>query len=149
MIHCSISDFRRYQSLNPRFPALADYLESGELHSLPLGRHDIIGDELFVIASPDAVTRTHALLEAHDQYADVHVLMAGVECMGWAPRAQLQMEDAPFDAERDFVHYQDDYAADFFVNAGELVVFFPEDGHAPLLGQGAAVHKAVFKVRVA
>jgi beta-galactosidase beta subunit len=67
--------------------------------------------------------------------------------MGWAPRAQLQQQDAPFDTEHDSVQYQDDYAADFCVNPGELVVFFPEDGHAPLLGEGA-VHKAVFKVRV-
>lgn len=148
MIHCSISDFRRYQSLNSRFPALADFLESGKLDALGLGRHEILGDDLFVIVSPDAVTRNSAPLEVHDRYADVHVLMAGAECMGWAPRAQLQQQDAPFDAERDFVYYQDDYAADFCLNPGQLVVFFPEDGHAPLLGEGESVHKAVFKVRV-
>jgi biofilm protein TabA len=148
MIHCAISDFRRYQLLNSRFPAVAEFLESGKLQKLGLGRHDIMGDELYVMVSPDTATRTNSLLEVHDQYADVHVLMSGVECMGWAPRAQLQKQDAPFDVARDFAYYQDEYAADFCVNAGELVVFFPEDGHAPLLGAGAIVHKAVFKVRV-
>jgi len=148
MIHCSIPDFHRYQSLNAHFQALADFLQSGKLSTLGAGRYDIVGDELYVIVSPEAATRPTGILEAHNRYIDVHTVIAGRECMGWAPRAQLQVQDAPFDAERDFICYRDKYRADFCVNPGELVVFFPEDGHAPLIGDGTAIHKAVFKVRV-
>lgn len=148
MIQCSIPDFRRYQSLNSHFSALADFLESGKLRTLGAGRHDIFGDDLYVIASPAAATRSTGMLEAHDQYIDVHVVVTGVERMGWAPREQLQVQDAPFDAERDCVCYRDDYTVIFCVNPGDVVVFFPEDGHAPLLGDGNVIHKAVFKVRV-
>lgn len=146
MIQCSKGEFRRYATLQPRLMELAKFLEEDAHLSLGNGRHEILGNELFVIASPEGKTRPTALLEAHNRYIDVHVLIDGEEGMGWAPREVLCSPEAPFNAEDDYICFRDAAASVFQLAAGNLVVFFPEDAHVPLLGNGHAVHKCVFKV---
>ena len=148
MILCSIHEFRRYLGQNSRFARLANAMEPARLSTLEKGRRDIAGEELFVIASPDAVTRETAMLEAHRKYIDVHVLLEGTESMGWAPLGTLSVEDKPFDVENDFVCFRDPYKCTFALEPRTIAVFFPEDAHAPLLGNGHRVHKCVFKVLV-
>ena len=148
MILCSMRDFGRYEGLNTRFGALADVLETQNLRDFSVGRHDILGDKLYVIAAPQAATQPVVMLEAHRRYIDVHVSLDGTDGIGWAPLDMLLTEDAPFDGERDFVCYREPHLSIHLVTAGSLAVFFPEDAHAPLLGDGHLVHKCVFKVLV-
>lgn len=146
MILCSLRDFCRYEGLNSRFGALADVLETQNLREFSVGRHDILGDKLYVVAAPQAATQPVVLLEAHRRYIDVHVTLDGMDGIGWAPLDMLTTEDAPFDDERDFVNFRDPHVSLHLVTPGNLAVFFPEDAHAPLLGDGHLVHKCVFKV---
>jgi biofilm protein TabA len=148
MIQCSIHDFHRYQPLNAHFAKLSEYLRQTDLRSIEEGRHDISGDAIFVIASRNAVTRADAMLEVHRRYIDVHTVVEGAESLGWAPLSELTTEDAPFDEQKDYGLYRDAAVSEISVTAGSLVIFFPEDAHAPLLGDGHMVHKCVFKVLV-
>ena len=36
----------------------------------------------------------------------------------------------------------------FTVKPGQMVVFFPQDGHAPCISDKPAIKKAIFKVKV-
>lgn len=148
MILCSVSDFERYLDMNSRFDAMLDALDLEALKQRDAGRHDILGDELFVVASPGTPTRSNAMLEAHRQYVDVHVLLDGTESIGWACIDDLVLPDKEFDVVRDFICYRDPHVCRLTLKPGQLLVCFPEDAHAPLLGSGNLVHKCVFKVLV-
>jgi biofilm protein TabA len=148
MLLCSKADFRRYADHSGRFEALALLLDERDFAALPEGRHDLLGDDLYVVSAPRAATRPQALLEAHRCYIDVQLVLDGAEEMGWAPLESLSDEAEPYDAERDIVFFNDPPVSVLRVTPGNLVVFFPEDAHAPLLGDGHLVHKCVFKVRV-
>lgn len=148
MILCKVRDFRRYEDLNCRFGALADALEAGDLRRLSPGQHEILGEELYVIAAPNASTRPDPMLEAHRRYIDVHVVLDGVDTVGWAALDTLNSQDSGYDEEVDRSTYLDQPTSVHQLTPGSLAVFFPEDAHAPLLGDGHLVHKCVFKVLV-
>lgn len=146
MILSKICDFRRYEGLNCRFGALADALEAGDLRNLAPGRHDILGEELYVVVSPFAATRPSTVFEAHRRYVDVHVVLDGVDAIGWAPLDSLEQQNTEYASEQDCMSFSDPPASVHLITPGNLAIFFPEDAHAPLLGDGHLVHKCVFKV---
>jgi len=150
MILCPLADFPRYASLHPAFPRIAEALARLDLDTLPEGRTELAGGDLFVLASPVARTRpaAEAQLEVHRRFVDVQVILRGTDRMGWAPLAACRDEAQAYDPERDIAFFHDAPAACVDVPAGHLAVFFPEDAHAPLIGGGETVHKLVFKARV-
>lgn len=117
------------------------------------GRVEIAGDRVFALVQsyqtvwPDALIR----LEAHRKYVDVQYVLAGQECIAWASTEQMPVS-TPYDAAAEAWFGDVPAAATTCVrlNAGQLAVFFPTDGHAPRLAAGAAapVRKIVVKVAV-
>lgn len=148
MILSSILDFDRYEHLHPLFPAVGRFLRGTDLDALPEGRTDIQGDRLFVLASPQAHTRpgSEAPLEVHRRYIDVQVVLEGLDTMGWCPIEHCHGPRGDFDTARDLHFFDDAPVAYVPVPPGDLAVFFPEDAHAPLIGDGAPVRKLVIKV---
>ena len=49
--------------------------------------------------------------------------------------------------EKDVMFYDDEPSTYFTLDEGEIGIFFPQDAHAPLVGDGR-VKKAVVKVKV-
>jgi biofilm protein TabA len=150
MILCPISQFPRYRQLHPLFPAVEAFLADMDLRVGQEGRKDLEGDSLYVNSSPQARTRTasEALLEAHRTYIDVQVILEGTETMGWSPLEACRTEAVPYDPVQDIVFFSDAPMNLITVPAGHLVIFFPEDAHAPLIGDGQVVKKRVVKVQV-
>ena len=96
-------------------------------------------------------SRPDGFFESHRKYIDVQVIVAGEELMEVKDISQLAVSD-PYAPERDLIKYGD--AADTSVlklRAGDVAVFFPEDGHLPSLRWRNAdlVRKTVVKVPVA
>lgn len=149
MILSSILDFERYEHLHPAFPRVGRFLRETDLDALPEGRLDLEGDDLFVLASPGAVTRAQGRLEIHRAYIDVQVVLEGLDTMGWCPLEHCHLPEGPYDAARDLQFFLDPPVAHVPVPAGDVAVFFPEDAHAPLLGDGRGVRKLVVKVAIA
>ena len=131
MIHDTISNFRKYASLNPRFGVVADWLESTDLKTLACGKHEILpNDEVFVnVQEITGRELSEIPVEAHRKYTDVQIPLSGDESMGWLPAAELLPE--PFDAERDVVLTRQDVSDLVKVRLGEFIVFTPDDAHAP------------------
>lgn len=151
MILSTLSDFPRYAALHPAFPRVIDFLASADLAALPEGRTDLDGDDCFVLSSPQARTRpaSEALLEAHRRYLDIQVVLAGVDTLGWSPLDACRDIAVPFDPVKDIGFFREAPQNHVTLRAGQLVVFYPEDAHAPLIGEGELVRKLVFKLRVA
>jgi biofilm protein TabA len=94
--------------------------------------------------------RPDGFFESHRKYIDVQVIVAGEELMEVQDISRLVVSE-PYSAERDFIKYAD--SADTSVlrmRAGDVAVFFPEDGHMPSLRWRNAdlVRKTVVKVPV-
>ncbi len=138
----------RYRALHPAFAAAFDFLETADLASLPPGRVELDGERLFVlIDEPDGRGRAGARLEAHRRYIDIQLTVSGTEHIGWRPLEQCRSEDGPFAADRDVGFFSDQPETWLVIPPRHFAIFYPEDAHAPLAGDGR-LKKAVVKVEL-
>ena len=116
----------------------------------PLGRINIKGDELFINNSnPECKKREDQVLELHHQYIDIQILLEGCETMGWKATDDLKKESvvSSYNEEEDYALYNDAPTTFFDIRPGQFVIFYPEDAHAPVIGEGK-IRKMVAKVRL-
>ncbi len=150
MVLSNLNNRERLESLHPLMPRLFEWLEQNNPLELPLGIHEIEGKDLFINnqAPEELFTAENAPIEVHRKYIDVQVVLQGSECMGWKPMEEVEEWRGEYDEQKD-VRFSDERCEHFVtLKAGELVVFFPEDGHAPLIGAGdAPLKKFIAKVR--
>jgi YhcH/YjgK/YiaL family protein len=148
MIIDTLDNAERYYDLHPAFAQALAFLSRSDLAQLPAERHDIDGDRLFcAISKGPGRPRAEASLEAHRKYVDIQYVIAGAEEMGWKPTAECRTVKTPYDADKDIEFFEDTPETWTDVPPGSFVIFFPEDAHAPLVGEGQ-IHKAVLKIAV-
>ncbi len=131
-----------------------DFLRSHDLKSLPVGKVEIAGDDVFAFVSTPVLRPFYdpnGLVEVHRRYIDVHVPIEGEETIGY-----LTLNGLPDGVE---FNEKDDYAlfpaktAPLTVKPGEFVVFFPPAGaHRPACTLGDvpitnALRKICIKVK--
>jgi YhcH/YjgK/YiaL family protein len=149
MILDDLPQWRRYQTLGPRFQQGFRYLETVAAQT-PLGRYELAGNDLFALVQTYPTRPVEQCrFEAHRQYADIQYIIAGNETILWAPLAALTTVTEPYNAEKDVAFFANPASSTALpVGTGQFAVFLPEDGHAPGSGTGD-VRKVVVKVRVA
>ena len=149
MIFNSLLRSERTERLHPLFKQLFDYVRTHDLSQVPAGRIVLQGDDLYINVDDASLrSREAQKLEVHRRYIDVHFPLDGVEEVGWRSLDSLTCEsEAPFDEARDFALYAAPATTYFTVRPGEFYVMFPEDAHAPIIGQGT-LRKAIAKVRI-
>jgi YhcH/YjgK/YiaL family protein len=146
MILDDLANAKRYYGLHPRIRAGLEFLERTNLAELAPGRHEIDGKQLYVLIGRDPGRgRAGAKLEAHRKYADIQLSIAGQEEIGWIPTSQCRQIEVPYDADGDGMLFADRPETWIALPPRKFTIFFPEDAHAPLGGQGE-LHKAVVKV---
>jgi len=136
----------QYTSLHKGFAAAFKYLRRPDLSTVPVGRHEIIEDFVYVLISKDESRGPAARLESHRKYIDVQYVISGDEKIGWRPTEGLT-STGDYEVARDIQFFSDEPSAWFGLKPGEFAIFLPTDAHAPLAGSGA-IHKAVVKVAV-
>ena len=138
----------QYVDLHPDFGTALKFLWRADLAELPDGRTDIDGDQVFaLVASDPGRGQTQARLEGHQRYIDIQLVIDGEERIGWRNRASCTEAADGYDQDRDLVFFTDLPTTWVDLQPGMLAVFFPNDAHAPLAGNGL-VRKVVIKVRV-
>lgn len=143
MIISTLKDIQRYYSINPFFKKGVDYVLAHR--DAPVGRYEIEGEDCFVMfVEGEKRPVTEAKLEVHNRYIDIQIVLDGVEGFGWKPRGACIAPQGGFDTERDILFFDDPYDRVLELSSDDVVVFFPEDGHAPLIGSGT-VRKAIIK----
>lgn len=156
------SSIQQQVAADPRFRAASAYVaEALQAHSVAAQRLarlaagvteriDLSGGSFALDQVYVPRLRPDGFFESHRKYIDVQVIVAGEELMEVQDISRLVVSD-PYNAERDLLKYAD--SADTSVlkmRAGDVAVFFPEDGHMPSLRWRNAdvVRKTVVKVPV-
>ncbi|MET0863759.1 MAG: YhcH/YjgK/YiaL family protein [Nakamurella sp.] len=144
LITGQISQGTRYTGIHPAFADAFAFLCSAEPAELPVGRHDR-GSFTAVVVETVGKSATGARLEFHHRDIDIHLTLVGHDIIGWRPRVACGPTDGEFDEVNDIGFVTDRPQLWVPVPVGGFAVFFPEDAHAPLAGEGQ-LRKVVLKI---
>ena len=147
MILAHLNDSDRYVSLHPLFKQLFDYVKAHDFTHVPAERIVLDGDRLFInVADATLKSPEEQVLEVHRRYIDVHFPLSREEIMGWSSLSVLATESMqPFNEGDDFAVYAERAQSYLTIHPGEFAIVWPEDAHAPIIGQGA-LRKLIAKV---
>jgi len=147
MIIDTISNLYKYVGLNPLFADVVEFLKNNDLNTMEEGKHPIMGDRLFVnITTTKARSEEEAILETHVEMVDIQMPLDTDETYGYTPLQCLP--ETEYDAGKDFSFYGDTKPQTYVTcRPGQMVIFFPQDGHAPCISEKPEFKKAIFKVK--
>ena len=147
MVIDSVKNCAKYTSLNPHFAKAFYFMATNDLASLAPGKYPIDGDNVYAsVVEGQLKKKEDARLEAHNGYIDIQICIRGRETFGWLSREACTTPAGEYDAAKDIIFFKDEETIFFTLHSGEFAIFFPEDGHTPMIGEGA-VKKCIIKVR--
>lgn len=149
MVVGKISDAERYFYLHPLFRKLFDFVIQNNLANFSTERIVLDGDDLFInMAETDLKKAEDQKLEVHREYIDVHFPLTAAETCGVTHLSDLTVDsDEPFSETGDYAVYSEKARTYFTVHPGDFYIVFPEDAHAPIIGEGK-IKKAIAKVKI-
>lgn len=150
MITSTLVHLPDFQILGPNFKKAIDYAVAMDFSALEPGKYSIDGEAVFAIVNEYSTKPVSECdPESHREYADIQVMVTGVERFGHTPLTG-QPETTPYDEEKDVALYtltpEDlNYVT---LHPGEFIIFFPYDIHQPevFMHQPGLVRKVVIKV---
>ena len=147
MIIDDLKNLKNYESVNPLFAKVIEFLKNNDLKAMEPGKYEIEGKDLFLnLAVAKGKTPDQAVLETHDKMIDIQIPISDAETFGYTPRENLPA--AAYNAEKDITKIPD-LAAESYITCqpGMMAIFFPQDGHAPCITGAPEIKKAIFKVK--
>jgi YhcH/YjgK/YiaL family protein len=148
MIIGSLGESRYYENIHPLFKQAFDYLKSVDFLKVEPGKYELAGTDLFAIVSDTTLKHAEdARLEVHNAYIDIQLPVSKTERFGWASRSTMNTPLGVFDDEKDIQFFDDEKSMIFPLQQGCFAVFFPDDAHAPCIGEGI-VRKVVVKIKL-
>ncbi len=149
MILCDIRDASRYYGISSQLTAALKWLAGHIGDNFTTGSQNLADCDVVVNAQePSMVKAVDAKLEAHRRFIDIHVPLLCNETIGWAPVEQLNIVEKPYNADADFELFGDPAHSLVVVRVGQIAIFFPEDAHAPNIGENPSHRKLCVKVPV-
>lgn len=150
MIIDTIQNGSKYYAIHPLFKQAFEYIAATDLSSMEPGKYAIDGDKLkAAYSNKKGVTADESVskFECHDKHIDIQVCINGVEKFGWKPREKCNVPNGGYNDAKDVQLYTDTPDTWFELTNGQFVIFFPEDVHAPMIGDGL-IKKLVIKVKI-
>ena len=148
MITDRLSNAHLYHSLGAGIRRAFEYLQQTDLLSLPAGRYELDGKNLYVVSQEyTSKLPEQGKWEAHRRYIDLQYIISGTERIGYAHLSRLAQGD--YNPEKDFLALSG--VGDFVtLSAGDFMLLFPEDAHMPgmAVGDPVPVKKVVVKIVV-
>jgi YhcH/YjgK/YiaL family protein len=147
MILDNIDNIDKYVSLHPRFAKAFEFVKSQNLEALEVGKFEIDGKDIHAaVSAKEGVKPEDAKFECHDNFFDIQVCPTGTETIGWSARKDVKEVKTPYNPEKDVTFFADKPSTYFQLKAGQFAIFYPEDVHAPMIGEGE-IKKLVVKIR--
>ena len=149
MIVTEINNLSTYVGVNPYFERLINFLKTVDLDSLPEGKIDIEGDELFGNCfSYVADGQPGDFFETHRKYLDIHLVLENTEDMAVSSVKSTTVSQ-PYNNEKDIELYEGKMEQLIHLKSGECLITFPEDLHQPKVRvNDLPLKKVVFKVAI-
>ena len=149
MIIDTLKNASKYHSANPLFAKAFEYISQADLANAADGKSDISDGLKSIISNAPGKTREASLakFECHNKNIDIQVCIKGVETIGWKPREKCVTPNGDYNAEKDVQFYNDSPDTFFQLTDGQFAIFFPEDVHAPMIGD-SEIKKLVIKVKI-
>lgn len=148
MIYTTLSQSERIESLHPKFKELFDFVKNNDLLNREIGRIELDGDALFINnVNPQMMKAEEQVLEVHRQYIDVHFPLDKAEIIGIKPLENCMEEKSAYNGKDDYALFADAPSNLITVLPGEFLIVYPEDAHAPVIGEGK-LRKLIAKVRL-
>ena len=147
MIIDTLENLEKYVAINPLFPKVVEFLKANDLSTMADGKYEIEGKDLFVnVTTTKGKSPDEAVIETHNKMIDIQIPLTAAETYGYTQRNALP--EVPYTAETDITKIPD-LAADSYVTCqpGMMVIFFPQDGHAPCIAGVPEFKKAIFKIK--
>jgi len=148
MIIDSLQNAATYLTLHPRFQRAFEFIQSPEFLTLPAGKYELEGKQLYVgIDEYTTKAEGKGKWESHRKYIDIQLLIQGSERIYISPLEKMQQGE--YDSAKDFLPLfgQGEFLT---LTPGQFMIFFPQDAHMPSMAidTPAPVKKAVVKVAV-
>jgi len=148
MILDSLKNAVMYENLHPRFKTAFDFVKNTDFSKLEPSKIELDGKNLFVnFAAGEGKTPEEAKMETHNDYIDIQIPYTSVETMGYIPTTDLKDPIDTYNPAKDITFFRDKATTFIHVVPGQFVIFFPEDGHQPGIGNGP-FRKIIVKVKV-
>ncbi len=150
MIIDSIGNASKYFPLHPLFEEAFRWISQQDLANHEDGKFDINAPGLKAIFSNKKGMKEEesvAKFECHNQHIDIQLCIKGEETLGWKPRESCHQPKGSYNEEKDVQFYNDAPDMFFQLRNGQFAIFFPDDVHAPMIGEGE-IKKLVIKVKI-
>ncbi len=150
MIIDSIENASKYYGVHPLFEKAFAYINATNLENTEGGKYEIDGDNLRAAFSNKqgmTAAESTAKFECHNKHIDIQLCINGLETIGWKPRSKCLSSKGEYNPEKDVSFYNDAPDMFFQLTNGQFAIFFPEDVHAAMIGEGE-IKKLVIKVKI-
>lgn len=149
MIIDTLKNAPKYFSVHPLFEKAFNYIQQKDLKNTSDEKVDVADGLKAIFSNAPGKTKeaSMAKFECHNKNIDIQLCIDGVETIGWKPREACKNPAGDYNAEKDVLFYNDNPDMFFQLTNLQFAIFFPEDVHAPMIGEGT-IRKLVMKVRV-
>jgi len=149
MIIDKLTGAEKYYGLHKSFKTAFDYLTSTDLNAIEVGKYEVAEGIKVIVSDNEGKTAAVAAekFECHNKNIDIQVCIRGNETIGWKPRTDCTQPKGEYSDEKDVLFYADAPDMHFSLKDGQFVIFYPEDVHAPMIGEGL-IKKLVVKVKI-
>ncbi|MEP6700576.1 MAG: YhcH/YjgK/YiaL family protein [Bacteroidota bacterium] len=150
MIVDTIDNANKYFSIHPLFTKAFEYINNTDLIHTEPGKYEIDSDNLKAIFSDKTgitAESSVAKFECHNNHIDIQLCISGIETIGWKPREKCKTEKGSYNPDKDVQLYDERPDMYFRLTDGQFAIFFPEDVHAPMIGE-AMIKKLVIKIKI-
>jgi len=149
MIADTLTNAGKYYDLHKNFALAFEYLKTHDLLALEIGKFEIGDGVLAIVSDKDGVSTETAdsKCEAHNKNIDIQLCIRGNETLGWKPRNDCKDPKGEYSDEKDVIFYNDKPDMYFGLKAGQFAIFYPDDMHTAMIGEGL-IKKLVVKVRI-
>ena len=143
MIIDTLEHIDRCVNLGRNFAQAVEFLLGTDLSALSLGKGEIDDGRVYYDLQENVLNRGNPVWEAHEQYADIQLILRGRERFGWGIAGWYD----PMNLEKDYCACRAVEGFDFTLSQGQFVIFMPGEPHAPgLFGGEDRCLKLVVKV---